>query len=238
MLRTNRLRILIGDDHSLVADGLKHLLEPEFDVVGIAFDGRALLEAAERLRPDVVLVDVAMPRLNGLDAGRRILASLPGTKVIHLTMNSDPVIQAEALSYGASAYLQKTVGRRSLVEAIYNAHGTSENDMHVREQFRVVEVVAPPRIELTNRQRDVLQLLAEGHSMKQVGGVLNLATRTVAFHKYRIMQMLSLANDAELIQFALKNHLLFVNREQGPSPHEKGTRDGDHTPKQERAQAA
>jgi DNA-binding NarL/FixJ family response regulator len=207
----NRLRVLIGDDHSLVAAGLKSLLEPEFDVVGISNDGRSLVEASEQLRPDVVLVDVAMPRLNGLDAGRRILASVPSTRVIHLTMTADPQIESEAMSYGASAFLQKTIGRRSLIQAIHNACGTSEESDAGRETRD-----APPQaaIELTNRQRDVLQLLAEGYSMKQVGGVLNLATRTVAFHKYRIMEMLGLANDAELIQFAVKNHLLFVNGEQ------------------------
>jgi DNA-binding NarL/FixJ family response regulator len=219
----NRLRILIGDDHSLVAAGLKNLLEPEFDVVGISSDGRALLEAAERLRPEVVLVDIAMPRLNGLDAGRRILASLPGTKVIHLTMTSDPQIEREAMSYGASAFLQKTVGRRGLVEAIHTACGTCEQISNLRER-RGADLYAQKTIELTNRQRDVLQLLAEGYSMKQVGGVLSLATRTVAFHKYRIMEMLGLANDAELIQFAVKNHFLFVTREEGAG-HGRTARD-------------
>jgi DNA-binding NarL/FixJ family response regulator len=223
-----------------VAEALKHLLEPEFDVVGISGDGRELLDAAERLRPDIALVDVAMPRLNGLDAGRRILASFPGTKVIHLTMNSDPQIQSEAMSYGASAFLQKTVGRRSLADAIHNACAGCNKSAHA--DGHDTDAPASARIELTNRQRDVLQLLAEGYSMKQVGGVLNLATRTVAFHKYRIMEMLRLANDAELVQFALKNHLVFENRgQQVPGGiEESAARNGAQTSKKAsmRAQAA
>jgi DNA-binding NarL/FixJ family response regulator len=216
-------RVLIGDDHSLVAQAIQQLLQPEFQVMGIAHDGRELVEKAERLRPDVVLADIGMPRLNGLDAGQRILESLPGTRVIYLTMSSDPVVEKEALARGGSAFLPKTIGRRQLCDAIHKSLETPE------QSSLQTDVVAAKRhahettvdsLQLTNRQRDVLQLLAEGLSMKQVGGELKLATRTVAFHKYRIMETLGLTNDTELVQFAVRNHIVFLDE---PRPAPDGT---------------
>jgi len=206
-------RVLIGDDHSLVAQAIERLLQPEFHVVGIARDGRQLVEKTEALRPDVVLVDIEMPRLNGLEAGQRILESPRNTKVIYLTMSSDPEVQREATAHGASAFLQKTVGRRQLCDAIHTAL-EAPNDLPTQgkeEQPGLREQQEDAALQLTNRQRDVLQLLAEGLSMKQVGAELNLATRTVAFHKYRIMETLGLTNDAELVQFAVRKHIVFLD---------------------------
>jgi DNA-binding NarL/FixJ family response regulator len=209
---TNKLlpRLLIGDDHALVAEAIQQLLMPDFDVVAVVNDGRKLIEAAEKLHPDVVLVDVGMPKLNGIDAAARIRRTLPDVQIIYLTMNADPMIEQEALAGGAAAFLPKTVAPETLRKTIYDALG--------RRQDPHPERAAPQRDErftLTDRQRDVLQLLAEGLSMKQVGDVLNLATRTVAFHKYRIMDLLGLHNDSELFQFAIRHRLIFLDGTRG-----------------------
>jgi DNA-binding NarL/FixJ family response regulator len=206
-------RVLIGDDHALVAQAIQHLLEPEFEVLGVVHDGRQLIDAAERLHPDVVLVDIGMPKLNGLDAAERICRSLPATRIIYLTMNADPIVQQEAMARGASAFLPKTTSRRELCEAIHRAlAGVPKKERFSSETTAATEA---ERIPLTDRQRDVLQLLAEGLSMKQVGDVLHLATRTVAFHKYRIMDMLGLKNDSELVQFAIRKNLVFLDGTRG-----------------------
>lgn len=211
MPETISARVLIGDDHALVAQAIQHLLEPEFQVIGIASDGRQLVEAAEKLRPDVVLVDIGMPKLNGLDAAQRISRTLPATRIIYLTMNADPMVQQEAMANGAAGFLPKTIGRRELCDAIQQALATGP-------QNAPAESATTPAVEhvvLTDRQRDVLQLLAEGMSMKQVGDVLHLATRTVAFHKYRIMDLLGIKNDSELFQFAIRNRLIFLDGTRG-----------------------
>ena len=203
-------RILIGDDHALVAQAIQHMLAPHFDVIAVVGDGRQLVESAEALHPDVVLVDVAMPRLNGLDAAQRIHESLPDVQIIYLSMNCDPAIEAEAMKRGACAFLPKTIGLRELCEAVNAAIAR-------RPQSPVCNTaeVRVERCELTSRQRDVLQLLAEGLSMKQVGDVLHLATRTVAFHKYRIMDLLGLKNDSEMFQYAITNRIIFLDGTRG-----------------------
>lgn len=212
MLPEQRPRVLIGDDHALVAEAIRSLIAAEFDVIGIVGDGRALVQAAEELKPDVVLIDIGMPKLNGLDAGQRIKQTSPQTKIIYVTMNMDPLLVEEALAKGASAYLLKTVSRHELVDAVRTALGDSKHTAGYRHTASNPKVLHRngSTLELTNRQRDVLQLLAEGLSMKQVAGVLNLATRTVAFHKYRLMESLGLTNDADIVQFAIRNHMLFV----------------------------
>jgi DNA-binding NarL/FixJ family response regulator len=204
---TYRPRILIADDHTLVAEAVKRMLTQEFNVVGVLTNGRDLVEAARTLKPDLVLTDIAMPKLNGLDAGQRIKEASPGTRIIYLTMNADPEVAAEAYARGASAVVAKTSVYSELVQTI--RHVLNEN------QEAGPSKVAPEKegrepIPLTNRQRDVLQLLAEGLLMKEVASVLNLTTRTVAFHKYRIMQILNLQSDADLVQFAIRKHILFV----------------------------
>jgi DNA-binding NarL/FixJ family response regulator len=201
-----RPRILMADDHTMLLDAFKTLLESEFDVVGAVTDGRKLLEEFSRLHPDVVLLDIAMPLLNGLDAGRQLKAQRKSVKLIYLTMNPDPDLAGEALRLGASGYVLKSSAFQELKQAIHEA---------LRGRSYITPLIAgdavgsliehhTSRHELTMRQREVLQLLAEGRSMKEVGAILDVTPRTVAFHKYRMMEQLRLKTSAELVQFAVK----------------------------------
>jgi DNA-binding NarL/FixJ family response regulator len=205
-------RVLLADDHTLLLGAFEKLLAQDCEVVGTVSDGRALVTAAERLRPDVVVADIAMPLLNGLDAGREIKHRFPQIKLIFLTMNEDPELATAAFRLGASAYLLKRSAASELATAIREVvRGRSYLTPLVTEGvvgalLRSPEQPATP--ELTARQREVLQLLAEGRSMKQVAGVLNVTPRTVAFHKYRMMAQLKISSTAELIQFAVKEHLV------------------------------
>jgi len=211
---SNRSRILIADDHNLVAELCKRLLETEFDVVGLVGDGRALVRAAGKLKPDVIIVDVAMPVLNGLDAGRRVKEMLPLVKLVYLTMNPDPEIAAEALARGASGYLIKTCASSEMVLAVrevlrgktYLSRALSRDAVDVLRWQHKEMVDENER--LTERQREVLQLLAEGRVMKEVGGILNMSTRTVAYHKYRIMEVLGAKSNAELVKYAVRSHIV------------------------------
>jgi len=209
----SRSRILIADDHTLVADLCKKLLEAEFDVVGTVGDGRALLQSAVDLKPDVIVIDVAMPILNGLDAGQQVKQMVPAVKLVYLTMNPDPEVAAEAFRRGASGYLLKTCAADQMVIAVRKVlRGMSylspqlskETVSYLRKQSMLQE----EQERLTERQREVLQLLAEGKVMKEVAGVLNLTTRTVAFHKYRIMEVLGARSTAELVRYAVRNHMI------------------------------
>ena len=204
MFATSRPRILIADDHVLIAEAFNRLLANDFDVVAMVHDGRSLIQAAERLQPDVILVDIGMPLLNGLEAAQRIKRTSPNVKIIYVTINHDPDLVEEALKRGASAYLSKTAAASELVSAINRA---LSSDCHVFPSPMLQE--PSPEPQLTDRQVEVLQLLAEGRSMKEAAAVLNLATRTVAFHKYRIMENLHLRNDAEVVQYAMHHHVIF-----------------------------
>ena len=210
----NRSRILIADDHTLVADLCKKLLETEFDVVGVVCDGRAMVRSAAELRPDVIVVDVAMPILNGLDASQQVKEMLPSVKLVFLTMNPDPEVAAEAFRRGASGYLLKTCAANEMVIAVrevlrgkrYMSATLSRDTVdYLRRQSKTL---VEEQDRLTERQREVLQLLAEGKVMKEVGGLLNMKTRTVAFHKYRIMEVLGARSDAELVRYAVRNHMI------------------------------
>jgi DNA-binding NarL/FixJ family response regulator len=210
---TRRPRVLIADDHALIAEALQKLLVQEFDIVAIVHDGRRLMEAAQELRPDVILVDIGMPLLNGLQAAGSIKRLLPGVKLVYVTVNDDADLVAEAFRRGASAYLPKTSAGSELVRAIHAVleGGTYVSSLLPTGVARPV-LVADNQVEttgLTDRQLEVLQLLAEGKSMKEAASVLNLTTRTVAFHKYRLMQNLQLKNDAEVVQYALRRHIIF-----------------------------
>jgi DNA-binding NarL/FixJ family response regulator len=207
-------RILIADDHILVAELCKKLLETDFDVVGVVADGRALVRAAGELKPDVVVLDVAMPILNGLDAGRQVKAMLPSVKLVYLTMNPDPEVAAEAFDRGASGYLLKTCASSEMVLAVrdalrgktYLSRALSRDAIDcLRWQHK--ELVDENQ-RLTDRQREVLQLLAEGKVMKEVGGILNMTTRTVAYHKYRIMEVIGAKSNAELVKYAVRSHIV------------------------------
>jgi DNA-binding NarL/FixJ family response regulator len=208
----SKLRILLAEDHRLVADAFKKLLEPEFEVVGSVTDGRALLEVAPALSPDVVLIDIGMPLLNGLDAGERLKRLIPAAKLIVLTMTEDSEMASEVLRTWASGYLLKKSGASELIKAI---HEVLKGKIYVSPGLRSTlldKLVRDPRqhptSSLTERQREVLQLLAEGRTMKEVADVLHVATRTVAFHKYRIMEQFGLKTNSDLIFLALKQHLI------------------------------
>lgn len=213
MLR-NVPRILIADDHTLVAEACRKLLESEYEVVATVNNGRSLVRAAVKLRPHLIIIDVAMPLLNGLDAGQQVKEFLPGVKLVFLTMNHDTDLAAEAFRRGASAYLLKTCAASELTIAVrevlkgksYLSPTIAKEtvDFLLRQDKKLVEEAD----RLTERQREVLQLLAEGKCMKEVADVLNITTRTVAFHKYRIMEVLNAKNSAELIQYAIRNHLI------------------------------
>jgi DNA-binding NarL/FixJ family response regulator len=213
-MSTSRSRILIADDHTLVAELCKKLLEAEFDVVGTACDGRALVRMATDLKPDVIVVDVAMPILNGLDAGQQIKERLPAVKLVFLTMNPDPEVAAEAFRRGASGYLLKTCAADEMVIAVRKVlRGMSYMSPSLsKDSIRFLRNQSKGLVEeqerLTERQREVLQLLAEGKVMKEVGGILNMTTRTVAFHKYRIMEVIGARSNAELVRYAVRNHMI------------------------------
>jgi DNA-binding NarL/FixJ family response regulator len=211
---TNRSRILIADDHNLVAELCKRLLETEFNVVGVVSDGRAMVRAASELKPDVIVVDVAMPVLNGLDAGRQVKEMLPAVKLVYLTMNADIEVAAEAFRRGASGYLLKTCAAAEMVTAVrevlrgksYMSSALSRDTLNfLRRQDR--ELIDEDE-RLTSRQREVLQLLAEGKVMKEVGDALNMTARTVAYHKYRMMAVLGAKSSAELVKYAVRNHMV------------------------------
>jgi DNA-binding NarL/FixJ family response regulator len=203
-------RILMADDHAMVLEAFRALLEPEFEMVGTVTDGRMLLEEFSKLHPDVVLLDIAMPLLNGLDAGRQLKAQRSSVKLIYLTMNPDPDLAGEALRLGASGYVLKNSAAHELKQAIREAlRGRSYITPLITHDVvgSLIEHRAD-RHELTMRQREVLQLLAEGKSMKEVAAILDLTPRTVAFHKYRMMEQLRVKTSAELVQFAVKQGIV------------------------------
>jgi DNA-binding NarL/FixJ family response regulator len=213
-MSSNRSRVLVADDHNLVAELCKRLLEPEFQVVGTVSNGRDLVRAAAELKPDVIVVDIAMPVLNGLDAGKQVKEALHAVKLVYLTMNTDPELALEAFDRGASGYLLKTCAASEMVLAVrevlrgktYLSPTLKERVAYLRWERKKMMVEEADR--LTGRQREVLQLLAEGKVMKEIAYTLNLATRTVAFHKYRIMDVLGAKSNAELVRYAVRNHLV------------------------------
>ncbi len=209
-----RPTIMIADDHTFVAHACKTLLEPEFDVVATVGDGRALVRVAANLKPQVVIVDIGMPLLNGLDAGSQVKELLGSVKLVFLTMNTDPALAAEAFRRGASGYLLKTGTAVELITAVREVlRGRSYLSPTIAKE--AVDFLLHPDKEfigeeerLTERQREVLQLLTEGKSMKQVACVLNISPSTVAFHKLRIKEALHAGNDSDLVQYAIKNHVI------------------------------
>jgi DNA-binding NarL/FixJ family response regulator len=206
-------RVILADDHTLVAEALHQLIAPYFDVVSTVADGRALVHAALSLKPDAVVVDVAMPLLNGLEACRQLKTVMPGLKLIFLTMNEDPELAAEAMRAGASGYVLKKSAGSELVQAIRAAlRGRSHITRQISQGMEDCFIRNPqgrrhPK-SLTPRQREVVQLLAEGKSMKEAANALSVTPRTVAFHKYRVMQELGFKTNADLVQFAMKRQIV------------------------------
>jgi DNA-binding NarL/FixJ family response regulator len=205
-----RPRILLADDHTMMAEALRALLQTEFDVVGTVSDGRALLRAAATLKPEVAVVDIGMPLLNGLDAGEQLKALQPDIKVIYLTQNREPRYAVEAFRRKASGYLLKDSAASELTAAIRDAlQGRCYISPLIASDVVNSAMEHDPAVrELSPREREVLQLLAEGRSMKEVAAVLDISPRTVEFHKYRIMGVLGVKTNAELVQQAAKLGLI------------------------------
>ena len=205
-----RPRIFLADDHSLLLAAFSNLLEPKYEVVGTATDGRKMLTMVSKLKPDVVLMDIAMPNMNGFDAGEKLKKLLPDIKLVFLTVNEDSDMVTEAFRIGANGYLLKSSAASELFQAI-DAVISGKNYVTPKiSQNMISAFIKNPDGHKTHgnlsiRQREVLQLLAEGHTMKQVAGILNIAPRTVAFHKYRIMEDLDIKTNSELIQYAIKH---------------------------------
>ncbi|HEY4979870.1 MAG TPA: response regulator transcription factor [Candidatus Acidoferrum sp.] len=210
-----RPRVLLADDHRMLADALKSVVEPHCEVVGIVGDGRALLEAAAKLRPDIIVLDIAMPHLNGLEAARHLKINMPKVKLIFMTMNEDPYLVGEAFRAGASAFLLKQAAALELVNAIQQVLKGStfvtpsakegQDKLALREPNGREQAPEP-----TPRQREVVQLLAEGHSMKEVASALQITKRTVAAHKYAVMEQLQLKSNADLVQYAIKHRIISI----------------------------
>jgi DNA-binding NarL/FixJ family response regulator len=208
----NKAKVLLADDHCLVVAAFKKLLEPEFEIVGIASNGRELLKLAPELKPDVVVIDLSMPLLNGMDAGQQLKRTMPSIKLIVLTMSESSELAAHALRRWASGYLLKKSAGPELAMAIREVlkgepYVTPKLAQQLAEEF--VRDPRPSRAKtLTPRQREVLQLVAEGRTIREVGAMLSITPRTAAFHKYRIMENFGLRTSADLVRFAINKKVL------------------------------
>jgi DNA-binding NarL/FixJ family response regulator len=216
MSRGYRPRVLLADDHRLVAEGLKSLLTPEFELLDVVEDGRALVAAAKKLRPDVIVADITMPHLNGLDALALLKRDNPTVKVVFLTMHKDVAYARRALDLGASGFVLKHSAPAELIGAIRSALAGKTyltpalaGDV-LQAMKRDPEQVQNPVARLTPRQREILQLLTEGHSAKAIGAALDISPRTVEFHKYQMMESLGLQAAAELVHFAIKHGIVKI----------------------------
>jgi DNA-binding NarL/FixJ family response regulator len=211
-----RTRVLLADDHKIVVDGLKSLLEPEFELAGTVGDGRALLSAVEQLRPDVIVVDISMPLLNGIEAVRQIKKLDKHVKVVFLTMHPDVTYAIRAFEAGASGYVLKHSAASELLTAIHEA---------IKGRTYVTPMIAGELVQsykegshhqpdenqqLTHRQREILQLIAEGYSAKEIGEILGISSRTVEFHKYSLMSKLNLKTGSALVQYAIKHGITAI----------------------------
>ena len=210
--RTNRLpRVLIADDHAVVAEGLCSILQKSCDVIGIVRDGREVLVEAPKLEPDLIVLDIGMPALNGLDAAEQLKHFLPNVKFVFLTMKDDPNLAAAALNLGNVGYVLKHSMSSELLYAVSEVlQGKAYVTPRLRSEDWVSQKLRARQFskDLTPRQKEVLQLLAEGRPMKEVAQILNVSEKAVMFHKYRIMASFNLKNNAELVLFALKHHLI------------------------------
>jgi DNA-binding NarL/FixJ family response regulator len=211
-----RPRVLLADDHQIVAEGLRSLLTVEFEMAGVVEDGRALVESARKLRPDVIVADITMPQLNGIDALAQLKKENPNVRVVFLTMHQNAVYARRALEAGASGYVLKHSAPAELVLAIRAAlEGKtfvtpSLTDEVLQATKRDPKQAKDPVASLTPRQREILQLLAEGRSAKEIAAALGISPRTVEFHKYQMMESLQIQSSAELTHFAIKYGLVAI----------------------------
>ena len=208
-----RPRVFLTDDHSLLLDAFTNLLEPRFEVVGTASDGREMLAKVGKAQPDVVVLDISMPKLNGFDAGEKLRKKHPDVKLVFLTQNDDSDMVTEAFRIGANGYLLKNSAADELFKAIEVVLGGGSYVTPAITEGMISSFIKNPdgkkaRGSLTLRQREVLQLLAEGNTMKQVASILNITPRTVAFHKYQIMEDLDIKTNSGLIQYAVKHGIV------------------------------
>jgi DNA-binding NarL/FixJ family response regulator len=208
-----KTKILLADDHTLFCNLLSELLEPEFEVVGSVGDGRELLQAVATLHPDVVLIDIGMPSLNGLDAGRRLKKEQPRVKLIYLTMNNNVEYAKEAMQSGASGFVLKNTQSSELLRAIRSAlQGKSYLAPEIRHAMKGIFERDPKaldrRQQLTGRQREVLQMVAEGRSLREIANALHISYRTVRFHKVRIMEELGTYKNVDLVKYAMKHGII------------------------------
>jgi DNA-binding NarL/FixJ family response regulator len=209
----SRPRVVLADDHTMLVEAFETLLAPSCEIVGTVGDGRTLVAAVRDLKPDVVVLDISMPLMNGLTAARKIREFDSNVKLVFVTMSEDPDLAAEAFHSGASAYLLKRSAASELLAAIQQVMLRRSYVTPLVTEGMVQSLMEHGPIdqgphELTSRQREVVQLLAEGRSMKEVAALLNIAPRTVAFHKYRLMEQLHVKTSAELIQYAVKHHIV------------------------------
>ncbi len=212
----SKARVLLADDHRIVIEGLKKLLEPEYDVVGAVEDGRALIAAVDKLQPDVVVADISMPHLNGIEAVRQIKEKNPQIRVVILTMHHDVQYAARAFEAGASGFVLKVSAPSELITAIGEVlkgktYVTPAIAGELIQSYK--EGKANPEAvfkRLSARHREILQLVAEGHSAKEIGNILNISARTVESHKYQIMEILNVKTSAELVQFAIKHGIISI----------------------------
>jgi DNA-binding NarL/FixJ family response regulator len=216
MNRLLRPRILLADDHRLVAEGLKSLLSSDFELVDVVEDGRALVTSAKKLRPDVIVADITMPHLNGIDALTQLKKDNPTVKVVFLTMHQEVAYARRALEAGASGYVLKHSAPAELIAAI-RAALTGQTYISPALAGEVIQSLkdeprtgADPTSRLTPRQREILQLLAEGRSAKEIADMLAISARTVEFHKYQMMETLDLHHSAELVHFAIKHGIVTI----------------------------
>jgi DNA-binding NarL/FixJ family response regulator len=212
-----RPRVLLADDHAMLLDAFRRLLEPQCEIVGTAADGRALIELALKTDPDIIVLDISMPELNGMDACAQLRGKLPDVKFIFLTVNEDPDLAAEAIGLGASAFLLKSCASAELTLAIESALASRTYVTPLLTKGKPLgvflrEAAKPADEKISARQREVLQLLAEGKTMQEAADILKITRRTVEFHKYAIMAKLGLKTSAELVQYAVRHRLVTPRR--------------------------
>ena len=207
-------RVLLADDHKIMIEGLKDLLKGEFEIVGSVEDGRALVEQASTLHPDVIVTDISMPQLNGIEAARQIKKTGKNIKIVFLTMHPDVTYAANAFEAGASGFVLKHSASSELITAIHEAikGRTYVTPLIAGDLIRTYQKAGVPEKNLfkkiSPRQREVLQLLAEGKTAKEIASILDISTRTVEFHKYKMMEQLKIKTSAELVHYALKHGLI------------------------------